>query len=166
MACKQKISKKEQYLDNMFNLLRKRDRIECSIKKTHFNPTELRLISEVLAAKKEGRRLISTQLATLLGVTRSAISQIVNNLEKAGVVQRVADDVDRKIAYIEVTDTMLETYRDDINVCADFIGNLVDDFGEARFNEMCDMFNEFMDLIVKHREECHKKKAAKKKAGK
>ena len=84
MACKQKTKKYAQYLDVMIDLLRKRDRIEVAVKKTYFNSTELRLISEVLGAKKEGKRLISTQLADLLGVTRSAISQIVNQLEKEG----------------------------------------------------------------------------------
>ena len=157
MACKRKMNKNEQYLNAMFHLLRKRDRIEFSLKKTHFNTTEIRLIGEILAAKKEGRRLISTQLATLLGVTRSAISQIVNNLEAAGVVKRVADDVDRKIAYIEFTEAMMETYRGDVELCANFIGLLVEEFGEEKFETMCDLFDEFMDLIVKHKEIKEKK---------
>ena len=84
----------------VFSLLKKREEIIISDKKTRFSNTELRLLFEILTAKYEGKRLISTQLAKRLGVTRSAISQIVNRLEEEGVVRRVADDVDRKIAYI------------------------------------------------------------------
>ena len=162
MACKQKAKRHAQYLDIMLDLLRKRDRIEVSVKNTYFNNTELRLISEVLGAKKEGRRLISTQLADLLGVTRSAISQIVNHLEKEGVVKRVADDVDRKIAYIELTEGMMKKYSDDVQMWTDFIGGIVDDFGEEKFKEMCAMFQDFMDVIVAHRDACLEKKKSKK----
>ena len=162
MACKQKTKKYAQYLDVMIDLLRKRDRIEVAVKKTYFNSTELRLISEVLGAKKEGKRLISTQLADLLGVTRSAISQIVNQLEKEGVVKRVADDVDRKIAYIELTENVMEKYSADIQKWTDFIGGIVDDFGEEKFQKMCAMFHDFMDIIVAHRDACTEKKKSKK----
>jgi DNA-binding MarR family transcriptional regulator len=115
--------------------------------KTYFNQTELRLIGEVLSAKNQGKRLISTQIAKLIGVTRSAVSQIVNHLEARGVVKRVADDVDKKIAYIEIADGVLEQYGKDLNSCIDFVTDLIERFGEDRFNTMCDLFNEFVNLI-------------------
>ena len=72
--------KSEKYLYMVFSLLKKRESIIISDKETHFSNTELRLLFEVLMAKYEGKRLISTQLSKLLGVTRSAVSQIVNRL--------------------------------------------------------------------------------------
>lgn len=160
MAGKQNIiskkTKNEQYLDEVFELIRKRDRIELSVKKTYFNNTELRLIGEIVAAKKEGRRLISTQIASLLGVTRSAISQIVNRLEDAGIVKRVADDVDRKIAYIEFTDKMVDAYKADYHGCVEFVGRVVDAFGEEKFNQMCGMFHEFLDIFEQEKNNCEK----------
>ena len=168
MAAKQKAvktargkSKNEQYLGAVFALLKKRDGIAISDKKTRFNDTELRMLSEILAAKYEGRRLISTQLATLLGVTRSAVSQIVNRLEAQGVVVRVPDDVDRKIAYIEVTDEMLGLYDEDLNNCISFIGRVVKKFGEDKFNTMYDLVEEFMQMIDDEKEEVEAKKERK-----
>ena len=72
MANKQKdesvktTKKSERYLHMLFSFLKKREGIVLSEKMTHFNNTEIRLISEILSAKYEGKRLISTQLANLL----------------------------------------------------------------------------------------------------
>ena len=116
-------------------------------KATRFNNTEMRLLSEIIAARYVGKRLISTQLAQLLGITRSAVSQIVNRLETQGVVKRVADDVDRKIAYIEITEETLKTYGDDLKVCVDFVDRGVQRFGVDRFEKMCVELKVFVALV-------------------
>ena len=142
-----RITANENYINKLFQLLKKRETVAITGKKAGFNDTELRLIGEVLSAKVTGKRLISTQLATALGVTRSAVSQIVNHLEERGVVRRVADEVDRKIAYIEVTDEVLSQYQQEIKTCANFAGGLVRKYGVEKFNTMCKMLNDFLDLF-------------------
>ena len=139
--------KNEEYLSKVFQMLKKREDITITDKKTHFNNTEIRMIGELLAARYENRRLISTQIAKLLGVTRSAISQIVNRLELRGVVKRVADENDKKIAYIELSDGILEEYREDLDSCLDFVGAIVEEFGEDNFNKMCELFDSFVELV-------------------
>lgn len=139
--------KKKEYLVKTFALLKKREALVINNKKTYFNQTELRMIGEILSAKNEGDRLISTQLAKLLGVTRSAVSQIVNRLEERGIVKRVPDDVDKKIAYIELTDGVMDKYGKDLDSSIEFVGNIVSEFGEEKFNTMCELFGEFVDLI-------------------
>lgn len=49
-----------------------------------FNNTEMRLIGTIILNDECGKKLISTQIADNLGITRSAVSQIVNKLEKKG----------------------------------------------------------------------------------
>lgn len=138
--------KKEEYLAKLFSILKKSDYITFVDKKTNFNHTEIRLLSEILWAQYEGERLISTQLAQRLGITRSAVSQIVNRLELQGVVNRVPDEVDRKIAYIEISDETLDTYGEDMEKCLCFVGRVVEEFGEDNFNEMHRLFVSFIDL--------------------
>ena len=140
---------KEKYIYRIFELIKRKESLAVTDQTTHFNNTELRLIAEILAAKYVGKRLISTQLAQLLGVTRSAISQIVNRLEKSGVIQRVADDVDRKIAYIEVTEEILSTYKKDLELCVEFANKVVAEFGEERIESMYFMFQDFCDILEK-----------------
>ena len=72
---------------------------------------------------------------------------MVNRLETEGAVKRVADDVDRKIAYIEVTESTLAAYEQDKEVCLDFIARVVDKFGEDKFDTLCTLFNEFMAAV-------------------
>ncbi len=138
--------KNEEYLAKIFALIRSRDEIAFVDSKTHFNKTELRLINEVIAAKAEGKRVISTQLAKRLGVTRSAISQIVNRLEGRGVVVRVSSNQDKKIAYIELSDTILDEYGEDIEKSKRFVGALVGEFGEENFNKLCELTESFVAL--------------------
>ena len=150
MACKREsektMAKNGQYFKALFDLTKRANAITFCGKDSEFNDTEICLFSEIIKAKHRGERLISTRLADLLGVTRSAISQMVNRLEANGMVHRVADDVDRKIAYVEITEEALETYGDDLKICVDFVGRVVDKFGVERFNNMCTAFEEFCKL--------------------
>ena len=142
----------EKYVYMLFSLLKKKEEILLPEKEMHFSSTEIRLLFEILSAKYEGRRLISTQLATLLGVTRSAVSQIVNHLEKRGVVKRVADDVDRKIAYIEITEEAMARYQEDLSKCQAFTSRVIDEFGEENFQTMFTLLTEFTDLLEKKKD--------------
>ena len=145
---------REKYMYMLFSLMKKREDIVISDKKTQFNSTEIRLLFEILSAQHEGKRLISTRLASLLGITRSAVSQIVNRLEENGVVKRVADDVDRKIAYIEITDEIMEIYREDLEKCQNFIERVVQNFGEEKFQTMYTLLNEFIEVLEKEKKNC------------
>ena len=140
-------SKEEAYLAKIFSIMKARNRIIFHDDETHFNDTELRMISEIVSAMYEGKRLISTQLADLLGITRSAVSQIVNRLEEQGVVHRVADDVDKKIAYIMIADGIMEKYGEDLQKCYTFLNKVVKVFGEERFFSMCNDFEQFIYLM-------------------
>lgn len=137
----------EKYLNDIFAMMKNMDNLTVADQKTRFNSTEIRLIGEILASRYVGKRLISTQLAKLLGITRSAVSQIVNRLETEGIVKRVPDDVDRKIAYIEITDEALNTYGKDLEVCKDFMGRVVKKFGVEKFEKMCTSFEAFCALV-------------------
>lgn len=134
------------YLEKVFHLLKSRDDVKVIDKDSRFNQTELRLLGEIVAAKYEGRRYISTQLANHLGITRSAVSQIVNKLEKEKVVKRVPDEVDKKIAYIEITDEFSGLFKEDLNKAIAFVEIIVEKMGEDRFMEMCGLFEEFLRL--------------------
>jgi DNA-binding MarR family transcriptional regulator len=68
------------------------------------NRTEQLLLHILRMNTLARKRIISTQLANKIHVTRSAISQTVDRLVEKGYVCRVAADDDKKIAYIELSD--------------------------------------------------------------
>ncbi len=144
---------KKRYLTALFQMLKRREGLTVVDGRSHYNDTELRLICEVFAAKSEGRRLISTQLAKLLGITRSAVSQIVSRLEERGIVKRVADTIDKKIAYIEITEEALYSYSEDMGRVLDLVGTLIEEYGEEKFYMLCSLFEEFIDLAEKRKAE-------------
>lgn len=148
----------EKYLNALFVILRKGESLSVAGKTTRFNGTEIRLIGEILNAKYMGKRLISTQLAKRLSVTRSAISQLVSRLEKQGILKRAADEVDRKIAYVELTDEALEAYGADLKVYVNSVSKIVKKFGVERFETMCALCNEFCSLAEAEKAEMAQQK--------
>ena len=138
--------KKEDYLFKVFKLLTARESFVISNEKTHFNKTELRLISEVLLANHENKRLFSTQIAKKLGVTRSAVSHTVQRLESKGVIKRIPSETDKKVDYIEISEEILTDYKQDIQKCVRFVGEIVDEFGEKDFYKMCELYEKFVNL--------------------
>ncbi len=153
---------KQEYVDLFFSVIKKKNAILMTDKKTHFNETEMCLIREILEANKKDSRLISTQLATRLGVTRSAISQIVNRLEKAEVVKRVPDPVNKKIYYVELLEGTEEKYNEDLAVCNEFITKTIEAFGEEKFALLCKFVEEF-SVVAEEQKDKPKKRAYKKK---
>lgn len=133
----------KEYLSRIFTMLKKLDNLVIMERDRRFNRTELRLITEVILAKCENRRIISTQLAKRLNVTRSAVSQIVNRLEEQGIVRRIADDVDKKIAYVEFTGAAEEIYEKELDDAAKFIGKLIEKFGREKLDTLLALAEEF-----------------------
>lgn len=137
----------EEYLLEFFRLVKHWEGLQFNKKKRCLNNTEMRLITEVIAAKNENKRLISTHLASRLGVTRSAISQIVGKLEKQGVIIRVPDAVDRKIAYIELSEKAMKIYADEwLTACADF-EKIIAVYGTEKLNMLIDLTSEFISAV-------------------
>ena len=139
----------EAYLGKIQAMTRKLQNVVFVKGKKSFNNSELRMLEEIVAADKKGERLISTQLADKVGVTRSAISQMVNRLSEKGLVQRVPDDVDRKIAYIELTGNAKELYNAQRKRLGEVVAKVVADFGADKANQMLKLVDEFCDSVYK-----------------
>lgn len=139
----------EAYLGKIQAMTRNLQNVVFVKGKKSFNNSELRMLEEIVAADKKGERLISTQLADKVGVTRSAISQMVNRLSEKGLVQRVPDDVDRKIAYIELTGNAKELYNAQRKRMGEVVAKVVADFGADKANQMLKLVDEFCDSVYK-----------------
>ena len=140
-------ARNEEYLGKIFTMLKKMEGVVLTKARSYFNNSEMRLLGEVILAGYKGKRIISTQLASRLGVTRSAVSQMVNKLEARGIVKRVADDVDRKIAYIELSDTALTYYNEEKNICCDFVGEIIDRMGKDKIDQFMELSELFIDTV-------------------
>lgn len=142
------------YLRKIFTMLRDIEVALNAQSNEKYNNTEIRLMNEVVYAAGIGERLISTQLATRLGITRSAVSQIVAKLEKDGAVRRVPDAVDRKIAYVELTEKVAETYKNIVAQYTDFVGKVVAYMGVSKINKLFVLVDEFYSAVENACEDC------------
>ena len=132
---------------DIYNIAR---RLECLQLFNHvfpFNNTEMQLMKEIVRAKEDGGRMISSRLAEALGVTRSAISQMVKKLEAKNVVKRVPDENDRKIAYIELSDTARVQYEDMKERVNAFLGDVIVKLGDKKVETFVKSANEFIDVF-------------------
>lgn len=118
-----------------------------------FNNTEMQMMREIIAAKECGSRVISSGLAKLLGITRSAVSQMVNKLESKGVVRRVPDSRDKKIAYIELSDKARSIYEESRARVNGLLERIVAKLGEEKVEHFITGTNEFIDAFCEATEE-------------
>lgn len=133
----------KEYLKSVFRMMKRIGDIDLGGFRSHFNNSEMRMIEEITLAKAEGERLISTQLAKSLGITRSAVSQMINRLEMAGVAKRVPDKIDRKIAYIELTEEAEVVYAKERKAYLATLDKIIDKMGTEKMDQMLALTEEF-----------------------
>ena len=79
-----------EYLLKFFHLVKDLGDIDFFWGKAKLSRTEFRILWEVANEQCEGRDIISSELARRIGITRSAVSQIVAKLETSQSSKRTA----------------------------------------------------------------------------
>ena len=85
--------------------------------------------------------------------TRSAVSQMVKKLESKGVVRRVPDSRDKKIAYIELSDKARSIYEESRARVNGLLERIVAKLGEEKVEHFITGTNEFIDAFCEATEE-------------
>ena len=134
-------------LQELYSIARRLDSAQLFNHAFPFNNTEMQLIKEILRAKETGGRMISSKLAKVLGITRSAVSQMVSKLEAKNIVQRVPDDKDRKIAYIELSDSARAQYEDMKGRVNAILSSVIGELGDEKVETFVKSAHEFVDAF-------------------
>lgn len=134
-------------MQDIYNICRRMDEIRFIPRSMPFNNTEMQMMREILLVKERGGRIISSKLAKVLGITRSAVSQMVNKLEAKNVVRRVPDEKDRKIAYIELSESARAKYEEVKARIGDFFERVIGKLGEERVKKFVREASEFIDAF-------------------
>ncbi len=125
-----------EYLLKLFHLVKDLGDIDFFWGRAKLSRTEFRILWEVANEQCEGRDIISSELARRIGITRSAVSQIVAKLEKNGIVKRIGSTFDRKIAYIRLTDEATETFLQQAQQANEFAERVLAEFGKERLDKL------------------------------
>lgn len=136
-----------KYLVKLIQAAKGLEKLDLFMGKATLSKTEFRLLQEVVMAQEKGSDVISSELARKLGITRSAVSQIVTKLERENVVKRAASETDRKIAYIRLSDYARSMFVQQCERANAVMEELVAQFGEDRlerfmseYDELCKVF--------------------------
>lgn len=115
--------------------------------------TEFRLIREIVMEREVGKQIISSELARRLSITRSAVSQLVTKLEKRGIVKRTSSPTDRKIFYVELSDSSLAVFQKLCNEANELIDKVIGEFGKEKADQLIGLAEEFAAVFDKVRGE-------------
>ena len=98
-----------EVMQEIYSICKKFEEMRLFSNKVPFNSSELQLLKQVVLARATGKRLISSEIARRLGITRSAVSQMVNKLEELNRWHIAVDASEQEEAYTSSFDG--EIYR-------------------------------------------------------
>ena len=109
----------------------------------NLSQTEFRVIREIVMEREAGNKIISSELARRLNITRSAVSQLVTKLENRGIVKRTPSPTDRKIFYVVLTDASLSVFQQQCEEANQLINRVVEEFGKEKADRLIELCEEF-----------------------
>ena len=138
-----------EYLIKSFELMRSLENVDFFAGVSNLSRTEFHLLREVILEAEKGKNIISSELARRLGITRSAVSQIVTKMEQRGIVNRVSSPTDRKIAYICLSESSMAVFEEQCKQANESMERIVELYGEDKIRTF---FNEYVELrkVVDH----------------
>ncbi len=142
-----------EYLIKLFQIIKDMENVSLFRERAKLSKTEFALLREIVMEGENGRKIISSELARRLGITRSAVSQLVTKMEKEGVVKRVASPTDRKIAYIQLSDESVAVFEEQCKEANDIMQHVVDKMGEDRIRELIATYDEFFAALTQVQKE-------------
>ena len=141
-----------EYAIKLFHAVEQVESIKFFEKSATLSKTEFRLLREVITEREKGEEIISSELARRLGITRSAISQIVTKLENRGILVRAAAEDDKKIAYIRLSEQSVALYEEQCRQANELMNEVTKKFGVTRTKRLSAECDEFLRLLKEARE--------------
>ena len=119
-----------KYLNKLILTVKFMEGLDLLPLNANLTQTEFRLIREIVMEREVGKQIISSELARRLNITRSAVSQLVTKLEKRGIVKRTSSPTDRKIFYVELSDSSIAVFKKLCDEANELINKVIAEFGE------------------------------------
>lgn len=115
-----------------------KDNISCS---------ELSVLKVLCESEKENKKMNVTELAALLKMSKSAVSQLIAKLEKKGFVKRKMNLFDKKINYISTSDDARNSYEHNQKKYSEVVNQVVEQMGEEDSKELSRLLQKLSDII-------------------
>lgn len=114
-----------------------------------FNPSEFRILATI---QREGNEknieLKISEISQILKVTPPTVTQIINTLEKNGLVERTIDPEDRRAVKIKLTPTGFEAIKKAREAFTETFIGLIDYLGEEESEHLAELLNKVQQYFA------------------
>ncbi|WP_066304817.1 MarR family winged helix-turn-helix transcriptional regulator [Bacillus sp. FJAT-29814] len=116
-----------------------------------YNPSEFKVLATIqrVTAEKQSEMKVS-EISHELQVTPPTVTQIINTLEKDGLVERTIDPADRRAVKIKLTPTGMKAVKEAKAAFTETFLGLIDYLGEKESEQLADLLTKvhhyFQDL--------------------
>lgn len=137
----------EKCILELFDVLRQMEEETLGKRFGSFKKSEMRVLSEIVAAENREESVCSMQLANKTGLTRSAISQIVIGLEQGGYIVRKQSKRDKKVFDLEIVESARETFDFEQEKRTKYFDEIMNRFGKENAAELLRLGKEFLAVV-------------------
>ncbi len=136
-----------EYLITLIRVIKDMESLDFFMGDAKLSQTEFRLLREIIIEGEQGGKVISSELARRLGITRSAISQIVTKMEKRGILKRELSPTDKKIAYIRLSDAAYGVFEEQCARANAVMERVTEILGEEKLRSLIAAYDEFASVL-------------------
>lgn len=98
--------------------------------------------------RAENHQITMSELASILGVSPAAVSQMVAGFEKKGLLQRVHSNTDRRTFYIQIVPETIDMFQKRMDTHVENVYHYLDYLGESDCAHLRDILiktNKYME---------------------
>lgn len=107
-----------------------------------YNPSEFKVLATLKQAGNEmDREMKVSDISQILKVTPPTVTQILNILEKDGLVERTMDPEDRRVVKVKLTPAGIEATEIAKKAFTESFTGLIDYLGEEESEKLADLLN-------------------------
>ena len=102
--------------------------------------------------KAENHQITMSELASILGVSPAAVSQLIAGFEKKGLLQRVHSNTDRRTVYIQIVPEAIEMFQKHMEVHVKNVYDYLDYLGDSDCAHLRDILKKTAHYMEDHKE--------------
>jgi DNA-binding MarR family transcriptional regulator len=113
-----------------------------------FNPSEFKVLATIEHGLKDQKDVMKvSEISQKLQVTPPTVTQIINTLERDGLVERTFDPEDRRSVKIKLTQKGVEATFQARNAFSETFTGLIDFLGEKESDQLADLLSKVIDYF-------------------
>ena len=102
--------------------------------------------------RAENHQITMSELASILGVSPAAVSQLIAGFEKKGLLQRVHSNTDRRTVYIQIVPEAIEMFQERMDVHVKNVYDYLDYLGDSDCAHLRDILVKTTKYMEDHKE--------------